>query len=401
MVEHTAFSAEMKSSDTPAPSQLDDFYFTKEATTPELYGKNDSLEVSWNEEETPPTSASRSDEGFEWDGEMICDVSHSYRSIRKYEINLLRYKIEKDVIKSEGGGNTIYFGEFSQCPFNEEDSPIELFPHSQANVPVSDCNPRSIVRQRNSDDLKLAWNFPSQLPLEFPMIAESLSCDAEKKQIISSSDMGHLYHAGSRYIDSIADNVVLLMNMAFGCCKAFTLERKRLIGVTSRAIYLLCDEDNIVREFGAKYYQAQVSESFTDCERLQASLLKVRKDVEIKLSFFQNHAQGTVRLVENLFNVDSCVLKAHQHYLSSTEDLCFGNGECYFPQLPAYHNTMKFLRSQDPHTVVADLQGELASILRNMREVEESLITVLDAHRQSIPAMTDSHVPQYQDTRLQ
>lgn len=400
MVEHTSFSAEMKSSDTPAPLKFDEFYFTKEDATPELFGINDSLELTWNEAETPQSTATRIDEEFGWDSEMICDVSHSYRSIRKYEVNLLRYKIEKDAIKSEGGGNTIYFGEFSQCPFNEEDSPIELFSQGQAHVPPSDCNPRSIVRLRNSNDLKLAWNFPSQLPLEFPMIAESLSCDAEKKQIISSSDMGHLYHAGSRYIDSIAENVALLMNMAFGCCKAFTLERKRLIGVTSRAIYLLCDENSVVGEFGSEYYQAQMCESFTDCERLQACLLKVRNDVEIKLSFFQNHAQGTVRLVENLFNVDSCVLKAHQHYLSCTEDSCFGNGVCYFPQLPAYHNTMKFLRSQDPHTMVADLQGELVSILKNMRDVEESLIAVLDAHRQSISAFNDSRVAQYKDRRL-
>lgn len=319
------------------------------------------------------------DEAEEMDVSRLCNTFRSYRSIRKYEISLLSYIAEQDILKGSESGYSIFFGDTEYGSFHEDDPPIELFPSCPANQRPTPHKKRPIITSGGDNSRsKISWTLSSHLPLrDFPIIADSLSMEAENKTSITAADMGHLYHAGSRYAGAITGNVALLMTMVFNSCKDFSTELRRLLALGARSISLFSEKKGLIKEFGQPFYLSQLRKSRLDCKLLRKDLEKLRTSITNNTAFFKANAKETVELVQGLYVLDACVTKAEAYYLENAKE---ETGESYFPQLPAYRNALKFLRSHDPQSMIKDMEMDLDLVLEDLKEVEESLVTIFEAH---------------------
>lgn len=319
------------------------------------------------------------EEADEMDVSRLCNTFRSYRSIRRYEISLLTYMAEQDTLKCSESGLSIFFGDTEYGSFHEDDPPIELFPSCPANQRPTQLKKRAIISSAsNSSRSRISWTLSSHLPLrDFPIIADSLSLEADHKTIITAADMGHLYHAGSRYAGGIAGNVALLMTMLFNSCKDFSVKLRRLLALGARAISLFSQRKSLIKEFGEPFYSSQLRNSRLDCKLLRKDLESLRTSIKNNSAFYKANAKETVELVRGLYVLDACVLKAEAYYWEHAEDEA---GESYFPQLPAYRNALKFLRSHDPQSMIKEMDMEMDLVLEDLKEVEESLVTIFEAH---------------------
>lgn len=303
---------------------------------------------------------------------LICSTFRSYRRIRKYEVNLHDFNLGKEELNVSGESNAVAFNDPETTEFSKDDAPIDLGSNSQSSP--SESSP-PILRD-NTKGCKMSRKSPKEFFTLIGALMEDLNADSK----IPPSEVKSLYHIGAHYVGAVAEDVLSLLTLAFTTCKQFTTELRRLAALATRAILLLNNEEQSVEEYGLQAFHEQVRQSYMGCEKLLRDIQLLKADVDVKRTFWHNNTSETIDLVHEVCQVDTLVERIYQHYLSGVDELDFKEPWLQFPQYRSYNNAIKFLLSEEPHCMMDGLELDMAQVLVDLRELEESVKVLMEGH---------------------
>ncbi|QRG40427.1 hypothetical protein FDK38_004900 [Candidozyma auris] len=300
----------------------------------------------------------------------------SYRSLRKFEINIYNYRIGKEA--AQGGTGEVIFGEPMVREFNPQEPPInaELSGENCSLCEANHCK-SILLREERFESPRILGLSVETPPRKFLVIVDALSTEIAKGNVVSPSAFHDLYRHGSKFVGIIAENVEYLITVTCSSCKQFTNRLQRLSALAVRAIRLFDEENEHILHEGLEDFNSQLHESYADCAGLLKDLYQFENKVREKKLFWQANASETITSMEEAAYFDAHVDDIEEHFREHNDETIYftdSQETCY---IDLYKNAMQFLIEEDAGTLVNQLGCDLSQILVDLKELQEIVKIIL------------------------